>query len=230
MKIFYAVQATGNGHVSRAIEILPYLSQYGQVDIFLSGSNVDLKKELPVAYRSKGLSLKYNQTKGSIDIWQTIKHTRPMGIWKEAKYLPIENYDLIINDFECITSLSCKMKKMDSIHFGHQASFKSQHVPRPQKKDFKGEFTLSHYATGSKTIGLHFKKYDDFICQPIIKQSILESIATDNGHITVYLSQYSLPHLIKIFKQLKRFTFHLFSKLTDAPFQDENIKIGRAHV
>ena len=36
MKIFYAVQATGNGHISRAIEILPYLRKYGEVDIFLS--------------------------------------------------------------------------------------------------------------------------------------------------------------------------------------------------
>ena len=34
MKIFYAVQATGNGHISRAVELLPYLQQYGQVDVF----------------------------------------------------------------------------------------------------------------------------------------------------------------------------------------------------
>ncbi|MEY2596105.1 MAG: hypothetical protein RI965_1377 [Bacteroidota bacterium] len=225
MKIFYSVQATGNGHVSRAVEVLPYLAEYGDVDIFLSGSNVDLKKELPTAYRSKGLSLVYNQSKGSIDIWQTIKNAQPKKIWKEAKYLPIENYDLIINDFECITSLSCKMKKIPSIHFGHQASFKSKLVPRPAKKDFMGEFVLSNYASAKKTIGLHFKKYDDFIFQPIIKQSILEADATDNGHITVYLSQYSPTHLIKIFKQLKRFTFHFFSKITDTPIQDENIKI-----
>jgi len=25
MKIFYAVQATGNGHISRAIQLMPYL-------------------------------------------------------------------------------------------------------------------------------------------------------------------------------------------------------------
>ena len=42
MKIFYAVQATGNGHISRAMELLPYLERYGQVDIFLSGANNSL--------------------------------------------------------------------------------------------------------------------------------------------------------------------------------------------
>ena len=56
MKIFYAVQATGNGHISRAIEILPILKKYGDVDVFLSGSNHSLKNDLPISYRSKGMS------------------------------------------------------------------------------------------------------------------------------------------------------------------------------
>ncbi|MEY2595378.1 MAG: hypothetical protein RI965_650 [Bacteroidota bacterium] len=225
MKIFYAVQATGNGHVSRATEILPYLLEHGEVDVFLSGSNFDLKKDLPIAYRSKGLSLEYNQKKGSIDLWKTVKNARPKRIWKEAKYLPIEKYDLIINDFECITSLACKIKNIPSVHFGHQASFRSPHVPRPVKKEFTGEFILSNYATGTKTIGLHFKKYDDFIFQPIIKKSILDANPIDNGHITVYLSQYSPKHLIKILKQLKNHSFHLFSTSTQTIIQEDNIKL-----
>ena len=28
MKIFYAVQATGNGHISRAQQLYPYLKQF----------------------------------------------------------------------------------------------------------------------------------------------------------------------------------------------------------
>jgi len=38
MKILYAVQATGNGHIARAIEMMPHLQKYGEVDVFLSGS------------------------------------------------------------------------------------------------------------------------------------------------------------------------------------------------
>jgi len=59
MKILYSVQATGNGHIARAGEILPYLQQYGNVDVFLSGSNSHLPVDLPVKYRSKGVSLFY---------------------------------------------------------------------------------------------------------------------------------------------------------------------------
>lgn len=225
MKIFYAVQATGNGHISRAVEILPYLKEYGDVDIFLSGSNFDLKKGIPIAYRSKGLSLAYDQKKGSIDLWKTFIQARPKKIWREAKYLPIEKYDIVINDFECITSLACKLKNIPSVHFGHQASFRSPKVPRPMDKNFKGEFILSHFASGTKTIGLHFKKYDSFIHQPIIKKSILESYPNDKGHITVYVGQYSLAHLMKIFKQLKSFTFHLFTNEAVSVYQENNIKV-----
>jgi spore coat polysaccharide biosynthesis predicted glycosyltransferase SpsG len=65
MKILYAVQATGNGHISRAIQLTPYLQKYGEVDIFLSGSNASLAVPLPVQFRSRGISLFYNN-KGAI--------------------------------------------------------------------------------------------------------------------------------------------------------------------
>jgi hypothetical protein len=43
MKIFYAIQATGNGHISRAMQIYPYLQKFGTVDFFLSGNNSSLE-------------------------------------------------------------------------------------------------------------------------------------------------------------------------------------------
>lgn len=67
MKIFYAVQATGNGHISRAYQLMPYLEQYGEVDVFLSGSNSNLNVPLPIKYRSSGISLNYSEC-GGLDI------------------------------------------------------------------------------------------------------------------------------------------------------------------
>ena len=45
MKILYAIQGTGNGHVSRAYEVVPELQKYGKVDLLLSGNQCDI--ELP---------------------------------------------------------------------------------------------------------------------------------------------------------------------------------------
>ncbi len=109
MKIFYAVQATGNGHISRAMELLPYLERYGQVDIFLSGANNSLTLDASVRYRSKGLSLFYTHS-GGLNYWQIARQVlSPLRLYREVRDLPVEKYDLVINDFECITSLSCAL-------------------------------------------------------------------------------------------------------------------------
>lgn len=110
MKIFYAVQATGNGHISRAMEILPYLEQYGSVDLFLSGNNSNLPVNANVQYRSKGLSLFYSGN-GGLSYFDTMKALQPRRIFNEVKNLPVEKYDLVINDFESITAMACAYKK-----------------------------------------------------------------------------------------------------------------------
>ena len=38
MKILYAIQGTGNGHLSRARDIIPILQKKGDVDILVSGT------------------------------------------------------------------------------------------------------------------------------------------------------------------------------------------------
>ena len=128
MKIFYAIQGTGNGHLSRAEQLYPYLQKYGEVDFFLSGSNAQLNTRIPIKYKSQGLSLHYKHT-GGLD-YTNIAKSISFKLYKDAKALPIDNYDLIINDFEFITSLACGIKRKKSIQFGHQASFQSKLTPR----------------------------------------------------------------------------------------------------
>jgi uncharacterized protein (TIGR00661 family) len=225
MKIFYAVQATGNGHISRANSIFPLLQQYGDVDVFFSGNNSALKTALPVAYRSRGISLQYDVKSGGIDLLRTIGGIRLRKILSEARFLPVEKYDLVINDFECITSLACKLKGIPSVHFGHQASFMSKKVPRPQMKNALGEWVLSNYANGTRSVGLHFRQYDENIFSPIIKPSILNAVPVNDGHITVYLGHYADHLVIKQLQRLKNFKFHIFSKQVETVVQQENIKL-----
>ncbi|MEZ4912294.1 MAG: glycosyltransferase family protein [Saprospiraceae bacterium] len=209
MKILYSVQATGNGHISRALQLTPYLRELGQVDIFLSGSNYQLETTLPIKYRSKGLSL-YTNSCGQMDYLKTVKNIRLAGIRSEARSLPVEKYDLIINDFESITSLACKWKGVPSIHLGHQASFISPLTPRPDKRSIIGEFVLKNYATATHNIGLHFRRYADFIFPPIIKQTFLNAQPEDLGHVTVYLPSYDFDCLKTIFESHQERHFHWF--------------------
>ena len=59
MRILYAVQKTGNGHLARAQEIIPILQIYGDVDILTSGSQSQINLGFPVKYDFKGISLFY---------------------------------------------------------------------------------------------------------------------------------------------------------------------------
>lgn len=210
MKIFYAIQGTGNGHISRAEQLYPYLKKYGEVDFFLSGSNASLKTNLPIKYKSKGISLHYKST-GGMD-YGKISKSLSFNIYKEAKTLPIENYDVIINDFEFITSLACILKKKKSIQFGHQASFQSKKTPRAKNFDPIGNFVLNKFVKSTHYMGLHFESYDKNIFNPIIKEEIINAKAIDRGHITVYLPQYSLSVLNPYLFVQSNYTFEVFTK------------------
>lgn len=209
MKIFYAIQATGNGHISRAMELYPYLQKFGEVDFFMSGSNASLAIDLPVKYKSPGCSLFYSKC-GGLDYWEIAKNVNPIQMYKDAKSLPLKNYDVVINDFESITSLACKMQKVHSVQFGHQASFVSKLTPRPEKKSIMGETILKYYASAPKNIGLHFEKYDSFIVPPIIKNEIQQAEPKDLKHITVYLPSFDKDCLEKAFNKLSDQEFHWF--------------------
>lgn len=222
MNIFYAIQATGNGHISRAAEIYPYLKTYGDVDFFLSGDNYNLPTSLPVKYKSKGCSLYYS-TCGGLNYLNIVKNIRPMGIVADAKALPLQNYDVIINDFDVVTSLACKLKGLPSVQLGHQASFQSELTPRPEKKSVMGELILKKFAVASKHVGFHFECYDDSITPPIIKKEFLQANPNDDGHITIYLPAYQ-NHCIKdhLFA-LPDLQFHWFLPEVKEAYNHKNI-------
>jgi uncharacterized protein (TIGR00661 family) len=224
MKIFYAVQATGNGHISRAMELVPILQNYGRVDVFLSGSNSHLAADLPIRFRSKGVSLFYNNS-GGMNYLKTAARFNPVRMLRDAMQLPVEQYDMVVNDFESITALACALKKIPSVNFGHQASFRSANAPRPAKKDRMGEWVLNNYARASHYIGLHFKRYDDFIFPPIIKKEILQAEPADKNYITVYLPSCSDEKLLTQLSQWKSLRFEIFSGSVKQPQQLNNISL-----
>jgi uncharacterized protein (TIGR00661 family) len=222
MKIFYAIQATGNGHISRAMQLYPFLKKFGEVDFFMSGSNASLAVDLPVKYKSPGCSLFYSDY-GGLDYLKIAKNVNPIQMFKDAKSLPLHNYDVVINDFESITSLACKLQKVHSVQLGHQASFVSKLTPRPEKKSIIGEMVLKYYATSPKNIGLHFEKYDSFIVPPIIKNEIQQAESTNLGHISVYLPSFDHSCLEKAFKKLPDQEFHWFSGSIISKYREGNI-------
>ena len=72
MKILYAIQGTGNGHLSRARDIIPLLQKKGDLDILVSGIQADVELPYEIKYRFKGLSFIFGK-KAELIFWQPIK-------------------------------------------------------------------------------------------------------------------------------------------------------------
>lgn len=71
MKILYAIQGTGNGHIARARDIIPVLREYADTDILISGHQCELDLPWPVKFNLKGLGFTFGQ-KGGIDYKKNI--------------------------------------------------------------------------------------------------------------------------------------------------------------
>ncbi len=156
MKILYAIQGTGNGHLSRARDIIPILQEKGELDILVSGIQADVELPYPVKYKFKGLSFIFGK-KGGIDLLATYQKSNLKQLYKEIKSLPVEEYDLVINDFEPVSAWACKMKNKACIGLSHQAAVINKKSPKPKKKDMVGRAVLNNYAPVSASYGVPFR-------------------------------------------------------------------------
>lgn len=222
MRILYAIQATGNGHISRAIQLLPFLSKFGKIDILLSGQNSNLELPLPVKYRFKGISLFYDM-EGRLNYGKIITKNNWHGSYNNAFHLPVLDYELIINDFEPITAYACKLRHKKSVQLSHQASFLFPETPRPQSVNFLGEWILSHYSCSNQAFGFHFQSYCRKIFSPVIKKEIEHANVLDKGHITVYLSGLTKDFYLKQLSLIPDVLFHCFLPETKEITRIKNI-------
>ena len=156
MKVLYAIQGTGNGHVSRANEIIPFLEKKCDLDILLSGTQADVGLNYPVKFKMKGLCFIFGK-KGGVDMYKTFKQMQSKKFLSEIKSLPVEDYDLVINDFEPVSAWACKLKNIPCIGMSHQWAVLHKNAPRPVSKDLFGTLILKHYAPCKTGVGFHFK-------------------------------------------------------------------------
>lgn len=224
MNILYAIQGTGNGHVSRAREVLPTLKKMANVDIFLSGGNSNIQLPFDINYKSKGLSFEYDK-KGGLNYLKTFRKINFFDICKEIRDFPIEKYDLVINDFECISAYAAKNKNIPCISFSHQASLLSPNAPRPRGSHFLGDTILKNYAPSTYAVGLHFKSYDNFIYTPIIRREIRQLNPIKLNHYTVYLPAVGTNEIVKLLSQIPQIRWEVFSRTNHFTQIEKNITI-----
>lgn len=223
MKILYAIQGTGNGHLSRARDIIPVLKKYGELDILISGTQADVNLEEDIKYKFKGFGFDFG-TKGGIDYRSSFRKLDFRQLMKDIKNLPVKNYDLIINDFEPVTAWACKLRGKKSIGLSHQVAFLSPKTPVISGVHI-GEIILKNYAPVTYKIGFHFQQYDNFIKTPVIRSEIRNLKPENFGHYTVYLPAYSDEFILKKLMKFSDKKFQVFSKHTKESYTKDHVEI-----
>lgn len=224
MKILYAVQGTGNGHIARALDIYPALTEFGEVDILLSGIQGDIELPFPVKYHFKGLSFIFGKH-GGVDKWATIKKLRLGRLIKDIYALPVNEYDLIINDFELVSAWACKLRKKNCVSLSHQSAVLHPKAPKPEQYDLFGDWILRYYAPANSFFGFHFKAFDKNIFTPVIRKQVRELKVTDEGHYTVYLPSYDDNTLVRELSAFESIKWQVFSKHCKEAFDFKNITV-----
>lgn len=222
--MLYALQGTGNGHVARARAIIPILQKYCDLDVWLGGTESEVDLPVQPNFLKRGLVMIYNK-QGSVSYSRTLFGNNYISILKDLIKAPVKQYDLVINDFEFLTSWACYFRGVKCIQLSHQASFHFSETPRPKQKSRLGELVLRYYARGDEYIGFHFNSYHPNIHRPVIRPEIRSLLPVNNRHVTVYLPAFHHDFLLHELLPFYKTKWHVFSKFANSKFTHNNVTI-----
>ena len=222
MKILYAIQGTGNGHLARATEIVPILKSMADVDVLVSGTQADLKVPFKIDYRFSGLSFIIGK-KGGVDLLKTARKMPVRQFFRDIKTLPVNQYDLVISDFEPVSAWACLLNRKECIGLSHQNAVLHPSAPKPDFSDPVGKFILKHYAPSNIKYGFNFKSETSYIFPPVIRSSIRKAQSSVQPHYTVYLPAYSDEQIQHVLSGIPDVEWQVFSKHTKKEYLEGNI-------
>jgi uncharacterized protein (TIGR00661 family) len=204
------------------------MKRHAQVDVLVSGKHGELALPFNVKFQRPGLGFFFG-TKGGVDVWRSITRNNIPGAIRDIRNLPVEKYDLVLNDFEPLSAWSCLFKKVPCIGLSHQGAVIHEKAPRPAKVDRFGIFVLRNYAPVQESFGFHFASFAPNIFTPVIRKEIREARPVNKGHYTVYLPAYSDKRIIELLRKISFVHWEVFSKHSKTAYRIDNVQIEPIH-
>ncbi|SHE22597.1 MJ1255/VC2487 family glycosyltransferase [methanotrophic endosymbiont of Bathymodiolus puteoserpentis (Logatchev)] len=210
MRIFYGVQGTGNGHITRARVMAKELYAAGfDVTFQFTGrpSNKYFDMDVFNGYQHRE-GLTFNTDKGQVNYLKTAIEAKPIRFIKDIKALDLSKFDLVISDFEPVTAWAAKKQKKKVLGIGHQYAF-NHDIPRAGS-DPIADLVMKNFAPADIGIGLHWHHFGQPILPPIIDTPEFPK-STQSNKIVVYLPFEDQHEVIKHLCPFENFQFHLYS-------------------
>lgn len=210
MKIFYGVQGTGNGHITRARMMAKALSEAGcDVTFQFSGRPADQYFDMEIFndYHVKQ-GMTFNTHKGKVSYWKTAIQANVVDFIKDIKGLDLSGYDYVISDYEPITSWAAKRQNKPVIGIGHQYAFNHK-IPRKGSDPIANQ-VMKNFAPADHGVGLHWHHFGQPILPPIIDTPQSPS-ETYRQKIVVYLPFEDQQDVQRHLAAFNDFEFHVYA-------------------
>jgi uncharacterized protein (TIGR00661 family) len=212
MNILYGVQATGNGHINRSREIIAEMKSRGHsVLTVFSGRDPDKFWDIDSFFPYmilKGLTFQIKN--GKIQYLTTLKKLDFFQFYKDVNMLSkkMNDFDVIVSDFEPITTRAARKAGVFCINLSHQACFYYHNIPT--EKDFIGNYIAKNYANANLNIGIHWDQFDkrNIIVPPVVPNNLVDKMQPDK--YLVYLPFENISRIVKSLSKISCCKFYVY--------------------
>ncbi len=215
MKILFGVQGTGNGHISRSRELVRKLKEDGHdVEVIISGRKESELKEIEIfePYRvMKGMTLVTRN--GKMNYVETMFQLDLVRLMSDIVTLDTSGVDLIVTDFDPITSMVARTRNIPSVGFGHQYAFKYDIPVGPGT--FFEKFVLLNFAPARYNAGLHWSSFNQPLFPPVIPATLYDhsSVTVIKKKILVYLPFEEVEDIVEFLGPFDEYVFFVYGKV-----------------
>lgn len=221
LKVLYGVQATGNGHITRARELGTSLRKAGvQVDFVFSGRQrqdfVFEDHEQVFGSNAKYFTgLTFVTENGKVDNFQTfLKNSRNLSeLIKDIRKIDVSSYDLVINDFEPVSAWAAILNKVPIYGIANQYSFNHSKVPASlfMKYLIAPAMRLLTPIPKGKSIGLHFDSFQSLVLPPMLSE--IPNLERVKSKVTVNLPHENQANVVQMLTPITSHDFHIYADL-----------------
>lgn len=222
MKILYGIQATGNGHITRSLEVVRALRRAGHdVLVLLSGRRPDRLwgvEELRPYQARQGLTFAVSH--GRIRPLRTVRGLDVTGFYRDVRSFDATGVDLVLSDFEPLSARIARRRGLVSVGLGHQYAFQYA-IPKPRGR-WINRLVLAHYAPVMIPLGLHWHHFNAPILPPVVPE--FPAVQAVRGKAIVYLPFEDPDRLLPMLTPLADWEFYIYQDVP-APRDHGHCKI-----
>jgi len=215
MRILYGVQATGNGHVTRARAMARAFEKTDiEVNYLFSGRPVEKMFSMePFGEYIHHRGLTLFTKNGCLDYLKTLQKNNVFELLNSIFSLNVSAFDLIITDFEPVSAWAARIHNIPCLGISHQYAF-NYDIPKAGT-NIVSSLVMRALAPADRYLGFHWYHYDSPILPPLIERE--ESIPSSiENKIVVYLPFENINNICNLLMPIEDYQFYIYHDITAA--------------